>query len=342
MTTSSMSQSHLRSSLDLFEVKPGVQFSLGVLRDMLPDAETVLFFGKVYELDYIQLSALMHKVLQSPLADELFSGEHSTDLQDYLIGHYTHDVGCPAYPDGDDGCYCTPGWVDGIVPPAKQGDVTLNPDVPTGEILPEVWKSMQVDIAQSIKDVAAKLQDVVGMMPGKQGSMVFNSLMKMNAKRPTLGDYRAQIHHARQKPNLLILDDSGSVSAHTISVILEDVVAMAYMADAHLAVVSNSTRHWAPGSFDVASVLAEGQYGGTQYETLESLLQQDWGVVVTVADYDSSPSAKDHIRRKCHGHIDLVLDISLVNRPTFLAECVGQLADEVKPLLIGRSAYVTS
>jgi hypothetical protein len=28
-----------------------------------------------------------------------------------------------------------------------------------------------------------------------------------------------------------------------------------------------------------------------------------------------------------------VLDVSLVGRPTFLAECVGQLADEVRPIL---------
>lgn len=320
-----LSTTNLRSSLDLVEVKPGVKFSIGTLRELLPDAETVLFFGKVYELDYRQLSSLMSQVLQSELADELFAGDHSLDLQSYLIGDYDEDGN----------------WVDGIVPPVKAGDVTLSPDVPKGEILPEVWKSMQVDIAKSIKDVAAKLQDVVGMLPGKQGSMVFKSMMTMNAKRPTLGDYRAKIHHARQKPNLLILDDSGSVTAHTISVILEDVVAMAYMADAHLAVVSNSTRHWAPGSFDVASVLREGQYGGTCYETLEELLQQDWGVVITIADYDSSMSAKQHIARKCKGHIDQVLDISLVNRPSFLAECVGQLADEIRPLLVGNSHYVT-
>jgi hypothetical protein len=323
MTMSSTAMTS-RSSLEIVEVKPGVKFSLGVLRELLPSAETVLFFGKVYELDYIQLSSLMSQVLQSELATELFAGDHSTDLQDYLIGDYDED--------GE--------WVDGIVPSAQRGEVTLSPDVPTGEILPEVWKSMQVDIAKSIKDVAAKLQDVIGMMPGKQGSMVFKSMMTMNAKRPTLGDYRAKIHHPRQKPNLLILDDSGSVTAHTIGVILEDVVAMAYMADAHLAVVSDTTRHWDPGTFDVDSVLREGQYGGTQYETLADLLQQDWGVVITIADYDSSASAKKHIASKCKGRIDQVLDISLVNRPSFLAECVGQLANEVRPLLVANSTYV--
>ena len=56
-------------------------------------------------------------------------------------------------------------------------------------------------------------------------------------------------------------------------------------------------------------------------------------MVVCFADYDSSWSSKEAIAQ-CTGHIDLVLDISLVSRPTYLAEVVGQLADEVRPLLV--------
>ena len=316
----------LRSSLDLVEVKPGVRFSLAVLKDMLPDAETVLFFGKVYELDYRQLSALMAQVLKSDLTTELFSGDHSTELQGYLVGEYDEF--------GD--------WVEGIVPSVNAGEVSLNPDVPKGEILPEVWKSLEVDVAKSIKEVAAKLQQVVGMMPGKQGSMLFRSMRTLNAKRPTIGDYKAAIHHERVKENLLILDVSGSMTESTVRKIIDDVVAMSYLANAHMAIVSNNTTHWDPGAYSVDEVLSAAQFGGTHYETLEDLLQRDWGVVITVADYDSSPSAKSHISNRCTGHIDQVLDISLVNRPTFLAECVGQLADEVRPLLIAQSRYVLS
>jgi hypothetical protein len=60
-------------------------------------------------------------------------------------------------------------------------------------------------------------------------------------------------------------------------------------------------------------------------------------VVVTIADYDSSRSAKDAVAR-CTGSIDTVLDISLVDRPTFLAECVGQLASKTQPLLIAETS----
>jgi hypothetical protein len=57
-------------------------------------------------------------------------------------------------------------------------------------------------------------------------------------------------------------------------------------------------------------------------------------VVVTIADYDSSWSAREEIKKECTGKIELLLDISLVSRPTFLSEVVGQLATEVRPLLV--------
>lgn len=314
-TSSRMTSSDLAASLDIVEVKPGLRFSKQTLLELLPDAETVLFFGKVYNLDYAQLSRLMGRVLNSPLAAALFEGDHSLDLQDYLVDELD-------------------------IPDTGQGDITFSPDVPKGEILPEVWASLEVDVADSIKAVAAKLESVVGKLPGKQGSMLFKSMMTMNAKRPTLGSYKAHIHHDPVKENLLILDVSGSMSAPTIKAIIEDVVALSYKANAHMAVVSDTTTHWEPGSYSVENVLAACEYSGTHYETLEDLLHRNWGTVITVADYDSSRSAKDHLDRQCRGHVDQVLDISLVYRPTFLAECVGQLADEVKPLLIANGYLI--
>lgn len=321
MTTtpnSTTSSTDLAASLELVEVKPGLKFSRGMLAQVLPDVETILFFGKVYELDYRQLSALLFKLLQSDLSEELFNGSHSEDLQDYLI-----DI-------------CQPvSAVDG-------GDVVYEPAMPHGEILPELWKSLEVEVAASIKAVAAKLQSVVGMLPGKQGEMVFRSMMKLNAKRPTLGDYRAQVHHAGAPDNLLIFDVSGSMTEHTVRALVDDVVSMSYMANAHLVIVSNTATWWQPGSYDTAVVLAKAEYGGTYYDELVEVLNQDWGTVITVADYDSSQSAKDFIAKNAVGSIETVLDISLVNRPTFLAECVGQLAQEVRPILVGTSRYVLS
>lgn len=324
-----MSPSDLASSIELVEIKPGIKFSKATLQDLLPDSETVLFFGKVYGLNAQQLGTLLHIVLNTDLTAALFAegGVHSSDLQDYILeGHYDEF--------GD--------WIHPVADAVmvNEGDITFDPDVPKGEILPEVWKSLETDIAKSIKDVAAKLESVVNMLPGKQGSMLFGAMMKMNARRPTIGDYRARIHHEPVKDNLVIFDVSGSMNEDTVRRIVEDVVALSYMANAHMAVVSNTTTYWEPGSYSVDDVLSAAEYAGTHYETLAPLFNnRDWGVVITIADYDSSLAAK-HALAKCSGRIDQVLDISLVNAPTFLVECVGQLAADVKPLLIGSGGYV--
>lgn len=315
--TSSLTKrrSSLTASLDLIEVKPGLKFSRAVLKEILPDVETALFFGKVYELDYIQLSHVLSTVLHSPLAEALFEGDHSTELQDYIVD------------------------ITEYISAVDTGEINFSPDVPKGEILPAVWESLEVEVADSIKKVAEKLHSVVDALPGKQGQMLFRSLNVMNAKRPTIGDFRAKIHHAPAKENLVILDVSGSMTEATINTIVDDVVALSYMADAHLAIVSNTCTYWPPGAYGTDDVLAAAEFGGTQYEQLKPLFDRDWGVVITVADYDSSRSAKG-VLSTAVGRIDTVLDISLVNRPTFLAECVGQLADEVRPLLVGNTEYV--
>jgi hypothetical protein len=223
----------------MVEVKPGLKFSRAILCELLPDVKTALFFGKVYELDYRQLSNLLSVVCKSDVAQALLSegGCHSADLQDYIVDMLQW---CPYVEDGD---------------------VSFDPDVPKGEILPELWESMKIEIADSIKAVAEKLKDVVNHMPGKQGEMVFRSMNVMNAKRPILGDYKARIHHAPQKENLVILDVSGSVNSSTVQRIIDDVVALSYMANAHLAIVSNRCFYWQPGTYGVDDVLAKAEYG---------------------------------------------------------------------------------
>lgn len=316
-SSTTSTRSDLGESLEVLEVKPGLKFTIGGLRNILPDVETALFFGKVYELNASQLAKLLSKVFKTGLTNALFEGVHSTDLQDYMIDvadQYNLTIGTKT---------------------------SFSTGVPKGEILPELWASLEIEIAQSIKDVAAKLGDVVGHMPGKQGNMVFTSMMTLNKKRPTIGDFRPQIKHARQKENLVILDVSGSMSAETIRTIVDDVVAMSYVANAHLAIVSNTCTYWTPGTYGSQDILDAAEFSGTHYEKLQPLFDRDWGVVVTIADYDSSPAAANVIARctnKCT--IDEVLDISLVNRPTYLAEVVGQLATRVRPILVACTQQV--
>jgi hypothetical protein len=170
--------------------------------------------------------------------------------------------------------------------------------------------------------------------------MVFKTMHTLNKRRPTIGDYKARIHHARVPSQLVIFDVSGSMTEGTVRAIAPEVVALSWKANASLAIVSDTTRVWDPGTFTVADVLREAEYSGTHYETLLPLMRRDWGTVITIADYDSSQDAKNHLRDNAFGKIGQVLDLSLVNRPTYLAECVGQFADKVTPLLVGSSDYV--
>lgn len=309
------SSSDLSAQLRLVEVKPGKKFPLATLKALLPDVETVLFFGKVYDLNHRQLSNLLAEVVGSPLTDALFreGTSHSNELQDY-IGGIIGQAGLGH----------------------RDGELVISNEPTHVEVLPHVWESLEVEIADSIKTVASKLESTLDVLPGKQGAMVFQTMAVMNKKRPTLGDYRARIVHPPAPDNLVIFDVSGSMSEHTVRTIVDDVVELGYKANAHLVIVSNNAYHWEPGTYNTASVLRAAEFAGTHYEMLRDILDRDWGTVVTIADYDSSRLAKSLIE-DCIGTVQEVLDISLVNKPTFLAECVGQLAQRVRPLLVGNS-----
>ncbi len=306
-----MTTSSLRDSTSLFEVKPNKYVSIQQLKSWLPTVKTALWFGKVYQLNYRRLSTLLATLFQTDVMDALMDGGHSTELQDYLVDTV------PSY----------------LLP--EDMPVAID-DPPPAEVLPELWESLSIEVAKSIQEVADKLSSALHRMPSKEGQMLFANLAKMNLRRPTMGVYQAQVQHQQVPDVLVILDVSGSMSEQTVRTIIDDVVALSWKANAHLAIVSNSAFHWEPGSYNVLDVLAKAEYSGTHYEMLAPLFDKDWGTVVTIADYDSSSSAK-HALANCRGRIGKVLDISLVNRVTFLAECVGQLADEVQPLLIAQN-----
>ena len=300
---------HSSSEFDLFDLGNNKKISVAALRRLLPDIETALFFGKVYKLDAYQLGQLLQLTHKSSVLDALFEGNHSTELQSYLVEVVPDHVDVQPY----------------IGTPEAPKD---------SEVLAQLFALAEVEVAESIAKVADTLAGTLDRLPSKEGQMLFKSMATLNHKRGTSGVHKASIVHQAVPDVLVILDVSGSMTAETIRTIIDDVVALSWKANAHLAIVSNDTFLWEPGSYDSTAVLAKAQYGGTQYETLAPLFDnRSWGTVVTIADYDSSWDAKGAIA-KCSGHIQQLLDISLVNRPTFLAEVLGQKADEVRPLLI--------
>lgn len=323
MTTSSSSRSsQVTDSTTLFEFKPGKHISIDALRTLLPDTETALFFCKAYDLDYRQVSELLARVFNtSNVIATLCAGNHSLDLQDYLIDMVPDHIDTTSF----------------------GGTITYDPALaPPHEVLPQLWAMAEVEVAQSIKAVAAKLGDTLAALPGKQGQMVFGHMARMNKQRPVVGTFNAQIKHATQVDNLVILDVSGSMNEQTVRAILDDVVALAWQANAHLAIVSNTAHHWEPGSYNADLVLEKAEFGGTHYEQLMPLMHRDWGTVVTIADFDSGAQVRSKFKTVPRGRIGTVLDISLVNQPTYLSQCLGEIADEVRPLLIGSSYYVLS
>jgi len=307
-----LSLTQLSDSLTLFQLPDGEKVSHQILKDLLPTAEDTLFFAKLFKLDYRQLTELIGITLGRTVLDVLTEDEHSTELQDYIIDvvpDYVRTAAAPTF----------------VEKPVDEG------------LLAAFFDMATVTIAQSIQKVGDTLAGVVGSLRGKNGSMVFQHLRKMNAQRPgTLGTYEGSIEHGFVADNLVILDVSGSMTEKTVRDVIEPVIGLAWKANAHLVIVSDTATHWEPGQYTVDAVLKAAEYEGTHYETLVPLFMgRNWGVVVTIADYDSVWGAKEALA-ECDGHIGQVYDLSLVNKPTFLAECVGQLADAVTPLLIGR------
>lgn len=294
----------------LIEIKPGVFFQHSVLSEICTTITNAMFLGKLYDLKAEQLQVLLDLTpKKTSLRDVLSEGGHSTTLQSYYFDTAT-ELGI------------LPGHVD----PEQQ---------PLDGELAELWQASRVEIAQSIKDVAKHLESVIGKFPGKQAKMTFGHMMQLNRQRMSIGTYSAQITHPTvDQENLVILDVSGSVSRGTVEALAEEVVGLGYMANASLAIVSNTTTLWGPGEYSVDGVLAQSEYGGTRYETLAPLFKQDWDKVVTIADYDSRPEAKDVVRTYATGRVGEVIDISLVHSMTFLSEVVGTIADKVTPIVI--------
>ena len=300
---------HSSSEFELFDLGNNKKISVAALKRLLPDIETALFFGKVYKLDAQKLGQLLKLTHNSSVLDALLEGNHSTELQSYLVEVVPDHIDVEPY--------------------------IRTPDEPKdSEVLAQLFAMAEVEVAESIAKVADTLAGTLDRLPSKEGQMLFKSMASLNHKRGTIGTFKASIVHQSVPDVLVILDVSGSMSAETIRTIIDDVVALSWKANAHLAIVSNDTFLWEPGSYDSTAVLAKAQYGGTQYETLAPLFDnRSWGTVVTIADYDSSRDAK-RVIAKTNGSVGTVLDISLVDRPTFLGECISTIAQNVKPLLV--------
>lgn len=316
-----MSNTEVKDSLTLFRLDSKRLISVQKLKELLPDVQTAAWFGAYYKLSRTQLAELFLILFDSPVLEVLMTEgyKHSTSLQTYLAQTLSQ---------------------------AEYGELqmqkVMQPEAPAPDlILPQLWEAAEVKVATVLREVADTITGVVDRLPSKNGKMVFRTLAKMNANRPTVGVYEPHISHHRRASSLLILDVSGSMTEETIRTIAADVVGLAWKADAHLAVVSNTMTVWEPGGYDVKAILRAAEFSGTHYEQLAPLFNQNWGTVITVADYDSSWSAKEALHG-CSGTIEEIIDISLVDRPTFLSESLGHMAKKITPMIVGSDRFPLS
>ena len=316
-----MSNTEVKDSLTLFRLDSKRLISVQKLKELLPDVQTAAWFGAYYKLSRTKLAELFLILFDSPVLKALMTEgyQHSTSLQTYLAQALSQEE----YGE-------------------LQMQKVVQPEAPAPDlILPQLWEAAEVKVATVLREVADTITNVVDRLPSKNGKMVFRTLAKMNAIRPTVGVYEPHISHHRRASSLLILDVSGSMTEETIRTIAADVVGLAWKADAHLAVVSNTMTVWEPGGYDVKAILRAAEFGGTHYEQLVPLFNQNWGTVITVADYDSSRSAKE-VLRGCSSTIEEIIDISLVERPTFLSESLGHMAKKITPMIVVSGGYPLS
>jgi hypothetical protein len=304
--------------LQLIEVKPGSRWPVGALRRTLKSPAWVVKFAALQQLNEYQLGGLLR--LLFPEVDliqalSMEAGEHSHSLQNYvvLLGYDAMVYEGVNLPDQDQ-------------PPSKEE-----------LLLAVMFEHLAVKVADDIAEAMDIVSNAMSSMPGKEGRLGMKTLLKQDRRTKKIGLAEMQVVHHHKPKNLVIFDTSGSMGENTVSRIASAVKALAVKADAYLAIVSYTTTVWGPGEFTVEAVLDQAEFGGTHYETLAPLFDQDWGTVVTIADYDSAWGASEPLR-KAPGRIDLLLDISLVDKPTFLAECLAPLADEVRPLMVAKSS----
>ena len=303
-----------QEAFEFLGLPSGGKISWEKLRELLLDVPTALFFANAYKLPRKNVVELLSRLFNLPVLGALQEGGHSEELQDYLVELFPEEM---------------VNVFSGKVKAPKAA-------APNEELLLPLWEAAQLELAASIQEVADRLGKVLASLPGREGHMAFKTMAKMN-RRGTVGSFDAFVkHQAAPKPNLVILDVSGSMTEPTVATIVEDVVRLAWGADAWLAIVSDSCFVWEPGSATVQSILSAAEYRGTHYEELLPLfLEREWGVVTTIADYDSSWSVRSLFRQQARGSIETLLDLSFVEQPTFMAEALSVLAKEVKPLMVG-------
>ena len=263
------------------------------------------------------------------VADAISAGGHSTTLQTWL-----EEEGL-TIPVPDDELVLDEG--------KEQQDFEADPDLDT---LLELVNTALVKLPQSIRELGEGLfLEVLSKQPSGQASYALDHIMAVS-KFGQVGTVKTQMEYEVDTNAVVVVDDSGSMGVALGRAIAEPIVRLADSLKCDLILVSSTATRFPAGTFDVQTILDHWENGWTFYNQLIPFFKdvsQSYDVIVTIADYDSHSEHKAEILKKCGAHAQVLYDINVAYttdgdgnlKTSYLAECLGQLADRVVPVFVG-------
>lgn len=268
------------------------------------------------------------------VADYISRGGHSTELQTWWD---EQGISIPI-PDKEEVL---------IDDPAAPSD---KPDDVDDETLFDLVNNSLVKLPESIQELADGLFiEVLSNLPTGRASYVIEHFQQVS-KFGTFGTMKTGLEYEKNTNACVVLDCSGSMGYRLGEAIANAVVHLANELKCDLILVSSAAKRLPAGTFSAETVKRNWQNAGTYYNQLVPHfkdISQSYDVVVTIADYDSIPSHKIEIAKLCKAKVHTLYDICVqyveqspgVAKSSFLAECLGQLAKEVKPVFVGAEGF---
>lgn len=275
-----------------------------------------------------KLGVIFNALNLGTVADALSEGGHSTELQTWLK---EQGIEIPVEQFGED-----------IVDNGSDEHVA-DDDLDT---LIDLVNNALVKLPATLQELSDGLFiDVLAQLPTDKAEYVLDHLMQLS-KFGQIGTVKQGLEYQQAARAVVILDDSGSMGTDLGRAIVEPVVRLADSLQCDLILVSSTARRFPAGTFGVATVMQAWENRYTWYNQLIPFFRdvsQSYDIAITIADYDSHSEHKTQIRRECKARIQTVYDVNVQFRQqldgslstTYLAECLGQLADRVVPVFVG-------
>ena len=313
--------------------RPEKFIGAGVLAEIVTTPKQAMFLIKALGTQVINpaltLGRLFNVLDLGSVADYLAMGGHSTELQDWWDANGI-DFEVPDH--------------ETVITANESADI--EDEEGDADTLLDLVNNSLVKLPTTITELADELfVDVLSKQPSGQASYVLDHLMQVS-KFGQIGTVKTGLEYQADTKAAIVLDCSGSMGTKLGKAIAESVVRLADTLKCDLILVSSTAVRLPAGTFGVKTVLANWQNQLTLYNQLIPYfrdISQSYDTVITIADYDSIASHKLAIQQECGARIQKVYDVCVEYvedgrgnlRTSFLAECLGQLADEVIPVFVG-------